>query len=225
MINDGRRIKGGREPLLENPINKGVFAIVSKKGVGNPSFILAGFIVLAALASPLGRAAGDVAPHRVSESTAIAALEAELKKQADEGRFSGAVLVAKDGQPIFQAAYGLADRDENIPNTVDTKFRFGSMGKMFTAVAAAGGGYSTIADFLRFANALASHQLLNARFTELLTTGKVRSPRGKYAYGFEDETTPDGVRRIGHGGGFPGSINRRFCCVRSTGCRMMRSPG
>lgn len=38
----------------------------------------------------------------------------------------------------------------------------------------------------------------------LLTTGKVATPgMGKYAYGFGD-TTVDGVRWIGHGGGAPG---------------------
>jgi CubicO group peptidase (beta-lactamase class C family) len=340
--------------------------------------------------------------HRLSESEAIAQLQQELQKRAADDSFSGAVLVAKDGKPIFQAAYGLADREKKVANTVDTQFRFGSMGKMFTAVAvlqlvqagkikldepigkyltdypnkdvatkvtvhqllthtggtgdifgpefdgaelkelkdyvavagdrpplfepgsrhqysnygfvllgriieivsgqsyydyitqhvflpagmtstgnepedshvpglsigytrmsrpkllappgpgsggppqllpppgenqgggqphllpppeqgnvplgpsrpntaelpyrgtSAGGGYSTVGDFLKFATALTSHQLLDAHHTELLTTGKVRSPRGMYAYGFEDEKLPDGVRRIGHGGGFPG---------------------
>jgi D-alanyl-D-alanine carboxypeptidase len=324
-------------------------------------------------------------PSRLSESDAIDALKAELTKRAAEDRFSGAVLIAKDGKPIFQEACGYADREHKALNTVDTRFRFGSMGKMFTAVAilqlaqagkiklddpigkylsdypnkdvaekvtihhllthtggtgnifgpefdgsklkdlkdyvaiagnrapefepgtkhaysnygfillgriieltsgqsyydytrehifepagmkstgnnpedqhepglsigyttarparllpppgenqpnaqragrattaaaaaplrsnatelpyrgtSAGGGYSTVGDFLKFANALAAHELLDAHYTELLTTGKVPGPIGKYAYGFEDQTSPDGVRRIGHGGGFPG---------------------
>jgi CubicO group peptidase (beta-lactamase class C family) len=45
------------------------------------------------------------------------------------------VLVAKHGVPIFAKAYGYADRDRKIPNTLDTRFRIGSMNKMFTAVA------------------------------------------------------------------------------------------
>ena len=57
---------------------------------------------------------------------------------------------------------------------------------------------------LRFANALANHKLLNAHYTELLTTGKVDSPGGeKYADGFGDRTQ-NGVRSFGHGGGAPG---------------------
>ena len=44
-----------------------------------------------------------------------------------------------------------------------------------------------------FANALVGHKLLNAHFTELLTTGKVEAgPQGKYAYGFGDTTASSG---------------------------------
>lgn len=70
----------------------------------------------------------------------------------------------------------------------------------------AGGGYSTVGDFMRFAEALASYKLLDAQHTDLLTTGKVatRMLGLKYAYGFEDTTLRDGTRRIGHGGGSPG---------------------
>jgi len=45
------------------------------------------------------------------------------------------VLVAKNGKPIYSAAYGLADREKKIPNTLNTKFRIGSMNKMLTATA------------------------------------------------------------------------------------------
>ena len=62
-------------------------------------------------------------------------LEAFVDKQAAADEFSGAVLVAKDGQVIFQKAYGLANRTANIPNRVETKFNLGSMNKMLTAVA------------------------------------------------------------------------------------------
>jgi CubicO group peptidase (beta-lactamase class C family) len=52
---------------------------------------------------------------------------------------------------------------------------------------------------LAFANALLGHKLLDAHYTEVLTTGKVDTGRGgKYAYGFEDHTD-GGVRWFGHG--------------------------
>lgn len=67
----------------------------------------------------------------------------------------------------------------------------------------AGGGYSTAGDLLRFAQALLDYKLLNAEYTDLLTTGKVGPPGRQYAYGFADFRV-DGVRMIGHNGGSPG---------------------
>jgi CubicO group peptidase (beta-lactamase class C family) len=71
---------------------------------------------------------------RLTESQAIAAVKALVEKDAAADRFSGAVLVAKNGRTIFSGAYGLADRQKKIPNTLNTRFRIGSMNKMFTAV-------------------------------------------------------------------------------------------
>src|SRR5436309_1854655 len=79
----------------------------------------------------------------------------------------------------------------------------------------AGGGYSTVEDLLRFANALQNHKLLDARHTELLTTGKMDTPMGgKYAYGFIDLTS-GGVRCFGHGGGAPGMNGDLRICPQS----------
>jgi CubicO group peptidase (beta-lactamase class C family) len=294
---------------------------------------------------------------------AVEGLEAFVRKEAAADRFSGAVLVAKDGEVLFDKAYGLADREQEIPNTLQTRFRIGSMNKMFTAVAilqlveagtveltaplgtylpdypnkdvaakvtihhllthtggtgdifgpefvahrtelrtladyvelygergpefepgsrwaysnygmlllgvviekvtgqsyydyveehvyepagmsrtgslpedkpvpdrsigymqqpgtpdwmpntdtlpyrgtSAGGGYSTVEDLARFADALVSHKLLSPESTELLITGKVDSgPGTRYAYGFEDARDEDGDGAVGHGGGAPG---------------------
>jgi D-alanyl-D-alanine carboxypeptidase len=299
---------------------------------------------------------------RLSQSDLVTALRTKLEKDAATDKFSGAALLAKDGKPIFTVAYGMANHEKKIPNTLNTKFRVGSMNKMFTAVAtlqlvqagkvslsdpvgkyitdypnkdiatkvtiqqllthtggtgdffgpqfeahrlelktlqdymnlygqrgpefepgsrweysnygflmlgvviervsgksyydyvsenvykpagmtssgsfpedqnvpdrsvgytrfggvdlrpntdtlpyrgtSAGGGYCTVEDFLRFANALLNHKLLNAQNTELLTTGKVDTPRGdKYAFGFMDNGAGTPMRHYGHGGGAPG---------------------
>jgi CubicO group peptidase (beta-lactamase class C family) len=300
------------------------------------------------------------APARMSESEAIAALQAEIQKRTNEDHFAGAVTIAKGHKVVFSGAYGLADREHRIANRPDTRFRIGSMNKMFTATAvlqlaqagklkltdpigkyltdypnkevaakvtvhhllthtggtgdifgpdfdknrltlrtlgsyvalygqrppefepgarfdysnygfillgvlvekvsgasyydyvrehvfhpagmtrtdslseedsvegrsvgyrykndqwqpnndtlpvrgtSAGGGYSTVADLVSFANALMEHKLLNAEYTDLLTTGKIEAgPGRKYAYGFSDSDT-GGVRWLGHGGGAPG---------------------
>jgi CubicO group peptidase (beta-lactamase class C family) len=44
-------------------------------------------------------------------------------------------MIAKGHQLVFSGAYGLAGREHHIPNQMDTRFRIGSMNKMFTATA------------------------------------------------------------------------------------------
>ncbi len=313
----------------------------------------------------------DIPMPRMSESDALAALRTKVQQSTAADRFSGAVLVAKNGKPIFAEAYGLADRENKIPNKVDTRFRIGSMNKMFTATCvlqlaqagkilltdplgkyltdypnqeiasnvtihqllthtggtgdifgpdfdahrmqlltlddyvklygkrgpqfppgsrwaysnygfillgvtiekvsgepyydyvrehvyqpanmastgsdpesdevarrsvgymkdnstwkpntatlpyrgtSAGGGYSTVEDLLRFANALEAHKLLDAHYTELLTTGKVETPMGgKYAYGFGEQMF-GAIRCFGHGGGAPGMNGDLEICPQS----------
>jgi CubicO group peptidase (beta-lactamase class C family) len=46
--------------------------------------------------------------------------------------FSGTVLVAKDGKIIYASAFGEADKDFHVKNTLDTRFNIGSIGKTFT---------------------------------------------------------------------------------------------
>ncbi|MBL8173511.1 MAG: serine hydrolase [Bryobacterales bacterium] len=61
--------------------------------------------------------------------------QAYVESWVRDGQFSGAVLVMKDGQPLVRKGYGLANREWNIPNAPDTKFRLGSITKQFTAAA------------------------------------------------------------------------------------------
>jgi CubicO group peptidase (beta-lactamase class C family) len=303
----------------------------------------------------------EFASARMSEEQAVAALRAEIEKQVAADQFAGAVMVTKNSKTIFSGAYGMADREKKITNELHTRFRIGSMNKMFTAVSvlqlaqsgkikltgtlgeylpdypnkdvaskvtihdllthtggtgdffgpefdahrlelrtlqdyvklygnrglkfepgskweysnygflllgvivekvsgqsyydyvrahvfvpagmtstdslpedqnvplrsvgytkdggetwkpntdtlpyrgtSAGGGYSTVEDLQRFAEALRNHKLLDEHYTELLTTGKVDTGGSdKYAYGFMDRTS-GGVRSFGHGGGAPG---------------------
>ena len=313
------------------------------------------------------RPADFAIPH-MSENETLLLLRKKIDDEFAAGRFSGSVLVAKNGKAVFTHATGLADREKNIANALNTRFRIGSMNKMFTAVStlqlvqegkldlkaplgnyltdypnkdvaskvtveqllthtggtgdifgpefdkqrlslktlqdyvklygsrapefeagsrwqysnygflllgvliekvssqsyydyvrdhvykpagmtgtgsepeeqavpdrsvgymrlsegklgpntdtlpyrgtSAGGGYSTVEDLLKFATALQTHKLLNPQYTELLTTGKVDSPGGKYAYGFEDAMV-NGTRCFGHGGGAPGMNGELRIC-------------
>jgi CubicO group peptidase (beta-lactamase class C family) len=57
-------------------------------------------------------------------------------KSLTEGDRSGvSVLVAQDGQIVFEEAFGLADIENKTPITPQTKFRIGSVSKQFTAAA------------------------------------------------------------------------------------------
>jgi CubicO group peptidase (beta-lactamase class C family) len=74
---------------------------------------------------------------RLSVSEFVRELDAYLETNTENDLFSGVVLFAREGKPIFKKAYGMADRERNISNQLNTKFCIGSMGKMFTAVAIA----------------------------------------------------------------------------------------
>ena len=61
-------------------------------------------------------------------------IDALLKRYADYGQFNGSALVAQNGKVIFKSGYGMANKEWNIPNTTDTKFRLGSITKQFTSM-------------------------------------------------------------------------------------------
>ena len=57
-----------------------------------------------------------------------------LESQEEKGLFSGTVLVELNGEEVIKAAYGMADRDKQIPMNINTKINLGSINKAFTAV-------------------------------------------------------------------------------------------
>ncbi|MDT8400576.1 MAG: serine hydrolase [Bacteroidales bacterium] len=48
--------------------------------------------------------------------------------------FSGVILIAEQGILYYHKAFGMADREKGIPNTVNTLFDIGSMNKTFTSI-------------------------------------------------------------------------------------------
>lgn len=89
------------------------------------------FLIIAALALGLCHPAKATTPPPGYERD----VSALLQNYAAQGRFSGMVLVAKDGRPVFRHAVGLANREWNVPVTPNTRFRIGSITKQFTAAA------------------------------------------------------------------------------------------
>ncbi len=59
-------------------------------------------------------------------------LDELMNKYDNIGMFSGVVLLARDGAPVYEKAFGYADWEKKIPNTTETLFNIASIGKMFT---------------------------------------------------------------------------------------------
>jgi len=61
-------------------------------------------------------------------------IEEVLNTAVELDLFSGCVLVAKGNEVLFSGAYGEANKDFHIMNTLDTKFNIASVTKTFTSV-------------------------------------------------------------------------------------------
>jgi CubicO group peptidase (beta-lactamase class C family) len=61
-------------------------------------------------------------------------IEKIINEANKKGEFSGVVLIAKDGKVIYEGATGLANRQWNIPNNLNAKFRICSITKQFTSL-------------------------------------------------------------------------------------------
>jgi CubicO group peptidase (beta-lactamase class C family) len=72
---------------------------------------------------------------QATPAEAPAAIRAYVESLVQRDLFSGTVLVAKDGQPLFFESFGLASKEFNVANANDTKYNIGSINKVFTQVA------------------------------------------------------------------------------------------
>jgi len=61
-------------------------------------------------------------------------IDSVLRKYNEYGQFNGMALVAERGEIIYKEAFGFANFEWQIPNSLDTKFRIGSVTKSFTAM-------------------------------------------------------------------------------------------
>lgn len=89
------------------------------------------FRIAAALAFLGVCTSGSVQP---AESGVASAIDQVMNSRFTSGDFNGTVLVAREGQILYQRAFGLANREWNVPNDLATKFEIGSMTKQFTAL-------------------------------------------------------------------------------------------
>lgn len=60
-----------------------------------------------------------------SAQSTVARIDALMQAYADQGKFSGSVLVANHGAVIYRKGFGWANAEWKIPNGPNTKFRIG----------------------------------------------------------------------------------------------------
>ncbi|MEI2795158.1 serine hydrolase domain-containing protein [Pseudoxanthomonas sp. F11] len=77
----------------------------------------------------------DLKPARLDAQAALDDVAAFADAASTKDAFAGALLIAQGDQVLLQGAWGLADRTTGARNTLDTRFRLGSMNKMLTSVA------------------------------------------------------------------------------------------
>jgi CubicO group peptidase (beta-lactamase class C family) len=64
-----------------------------------------------------------------------AAFAAAVQPFVDSGEFCGAILVTRDGNVVFDQAYGFADTAHKNPNRTTTSFHIGTLSAKYTAAA------------------------------------------------------------------------------------------
>jgi CubicO group peptidase (beta-lactamase class C family) len=57
-----------------------------------------------------------------------------MDKKANDLKFNGVVLIAKDGKAVFEKGYGFANIANGTPDQINTEFRIASLTKSFTAI-------------------------------------------------------------------------------------------
>lgn len=72
---------------------------------------------------------------QMSNRQIAAKVDEYMKSAVEFERFTGSILIARNGKPIVSKSYGAANVELNVPNTPRTVFRLASVSKQFTAAA------------------------------------------------------------------------------------------
>jgi len=75
-----------------------------------------------------------LAATTVNAETLATRVDALLKPYLDYRVFNGVILAARGDTVVFEKAYGMANYEFNVPNTIETRFAIASVTKRFTSV-------------------------------------------------------------------------------------------
>lgn len=101
-----------------------------------PTAFAVGVLLGGSFAAPptLARPALQNYPVAPTPGALDAAFDAYLQTSVANAAFSGTVLVAKDGVPVFRRSYGMASQELAVPNANETVYDLASVTKPFTAI-------------------------------------------------------------------------------------------
>lgn len=104
--------------------------------LGAATVATTGTIALATNAGTRPAAASDrTAPAPPPALRPGGAFDQILARMADQDQFSGSALLFYQGRSVLARAYGMADKQNHIPNRADTIFALASVTKLLTATA------------------------------------------------------------------------------------------
>ena len=92
-------------------------------------------IALAAAVLAAAPAAAQSPAPPIGQDELVRRLASTLDSLSARDEFSGVVVLARGGAPVWERAYGMADRDALLRNDVETAFNLGSINKAFTQIA------------------------------------------------------------------------------------------
>lgn len=75
--------------------------------------------------------------RKMTEKEILSFVENKLQDMSKKDEFSGSVLIASNGRPLYRKAFGMANKSFEVLNAPDTKFNIGSINKSFTELAIA----------------------------------------------------------------------------------------
>jgi CubicO group peptidase (beta-lactamase class C family) len=91
--------------------------------------------VLCSCGAPPASAQKPTDSSQPSAQQIVARIDEYMNAAVKNYHYSGSVLVARAGAPLFRKSYGMANYELNVPNTSQTRFRLASITKQFTATA------------------------------------------------------------------------------------------